>query len=107
VVLPLSLLHVENYVCLSRGVQVVGVAWRVATRIMAGVGYLVQRTGDGRTGRVLGGWMIGRLGDAVSGLKHARGDEQCGLRATRRLRCARWIGVTVPRKKLLGKEKKS
>jgi hypothetical protein len=89
VVLPLSLLHVENYVCLSRGVQVVGVAWRVAMRIIAGVGDLVQRTGYGRTGRVLGGQMIGRLGDVVCRLKRARGDEQCGLRATRRLRCAR------------------
>jgi hypothetical protein len=45
----------ENRVCLSRGVQVAGAAWRVATRTMAGVGDLVQRTGDGRTGRVLGG----------------------------------------------------
>jgi hypothetical protein len=26
---------------------------------------------------------------------------------TRRLRCARYNGVTIPRKKLLGKEKKS
>jgi hypothetical protein len=28
----------ENHVCLSRGVQVAGAAWRAATRIMAGVG---------------------------------------------------------------------
>jgi hypothetical protein len=39
---------------LSRSVQVVGAAWRAATRTMAGVGDLVQRTGDGRTGQVLG-----------------------------------------------------
>jgi hypothetical protein len=38
--------HVENHVCLSRGVQVAGVALRAVTRIMAGIGDLVQRTGD-------------------------------------------------------------
>jgi hypothetical protein len=47
------LFRVENRVCLSRGVQVAGAAWRVETRIMAGVGDLVQRTGDGRTGDVM------------------------------------------------------
>jgi hypothetical protein len=51
------------------------VAWRVVMRIMAGVGYLVQRTGDGRTGRVPGGRAIERSGGAVCGLHHARGDE--------------------------------
>jgi hypothetical protein len=64
----------ENRVCLSRGVQVVGVAWRAATRTVAGVGDLVQRTGDGRTGRVLGGWAVERSGGAVCGLHLARGD---------------------------------
>jgi hypothetical protein len=54
-VLLLSLFHLENHVCLSHGVQVAGVAWRAAMRIMAGVEDLVQRTGDGPTGRVLGG----------------------------------------------------
>jgi hypothetical protein len=44
----------ENRVCLSRGVQVAGAAWRAAMKIMAGVGDLAQRTGDGHTGRVLG-----------------------------------------------------
>jgi hypothetical protein len=67
---------VENRVCLSRGVQVVGAAWRAAMRIMAGVGDLVQRIGDGRTGRVLGGWTIGRSGDAMYGLHHALGDKE-------------------------------
>jgi hypothetical protein len=52
---PLPLFHVENHVCLSHGVQVAGAAWRTVTRTVAGVGDLVQRTGDGRTGRVLGG----------------------------------------------------
>jgi hypothetical protein len=56
---------VENHVCLPRDMQVAGAAWRVATRIMAGVGDLVQRTGDGRIGRVLSGQMIGRSSDAV------------------------------------------
>jgi hypothetical protein len=45
-ILPLSLFCVENIVCLSHGVQVAGVIWRVATRIVAGVGDLVRRTGD-------------------------------------------------------------
>jgi hypothetical protein len=31
----------ENHVYLSRGVQVVGAAWRAVTRIVAGVGDLV------------------------------------------------------------------
>jgi hypothetical protein len=28
-------------------------------------------------GRVLSGWTIGRLGDAVCGMHHAQGDEEC------------------------------
>jgi hypothetical protein len=59
---------------LSRGVQEAGAAWRAATRTVAGVGDLVQRTRDGRTGRVLGGWAVERSGDAVCGLHLARGD---------------------------------
>jgi hypothetical protein len=51
----LPLVHLENRVCLSRGVQVAGAAWRAATMIVAGVGGRVQRIRDGRTGRVLGG----------------------------------------------------
>jgi hypothetical protein len=66
----------ENRVCLSRGVLVVGAAWRAATRIMAGVGDLVQSTGDGRIGRVLGGRAIERSGGTVCGLHRARGDEE-------------------------------
>jgi hypothetical protein len=73
--LPVS--HLENHVCLSRGVQVAGAAWRAATRIMAGVGDLVQRTGDGRTGRVLDGRVIERSGGAVCGLHRACGNEKC------------------------------
>jgi hypothetical protein len=55
---------------------VAGVAWRAATRIVAGVGDLVQRTGDSRTGWVLGGWVIKRSGDAMCGLHRAQGDEE-------------------------------
>jgi hypothetical protein len=45
-------------------------------RIVVGVGDLVQRTRDGRTGQVFGGQMIERSGDAVYGLHHARGDDE-------------------------------
>jgi hypothetical protein len=55
---------------------VAGATWRTTTRIVAGVGYLVQRTGDGRTGRVLGGRAIERSGGAMCGLHCARGDEE-------------------------------
>jgi hypothetical protein len=41
---------------------------------MTGVEDLVQRTGDGRTGRVLGDWAIERSGGAVCGLHLTRGD---------------------------------
>jgi hypothetical protein len=61
---------------LSRGVQVAGAAWRAVMRIVAGVVDLMQRTGDGRTCRILSGRTIGRSGDAVCGLYHARGDEE-------------------------------
>jgi hypothetical protein len=64
---------------LSHGVQVAGVAWRVAMRIMAGVGDLVQRTGDDHTGRVLGGRAIERSGGTMCGLHRARGDEERGF----------------------------
>jgi hypothetical protein len=54
-VFPLSLFHLENRVCLSHGVQVAGAAWCAAMRTVAVVEDLVQRIGDGRTGRVLSG----------------------------------------------------
>jgi hypothetical protein len=56
------------------GVQVAGVAWRAATRTVAGVGDLVQRTENGRTGQVLGDRAVERSGGAVCGLHLARGD---------------------------------
>jgi hypothetical protein len=67
---------VENRVCLSRAVQVTCSAWRIAARIMAGVGDLVQKIGEGHTGQVLDGRMIERSGDAVCGLHSARRDEE-------------------------------
>jgi hypothetical protein len=70
----LSLFCLENRVCLSRGVQVAGVAWRVVTRTVAGVGDLVQRTGDGCTSWVHGGRAVERSGGTVRGLHLARGD---------------------------------
>jgi hypothetical protein len=55
------------------------VAWHAATTIVVGIGDLVQRTEDGRTGQVLGGRMIERSGDAVYGPHSARGDEKHGF----------------------------
>jgi hypothetical protein len=52
------------------------VAKRAATRIMAGVGDLVQKTRDGHTGRVLSGRAVERSGGAVCGLHLARGDKE-------------------------------
>jgi hypothetical protein len=57
-------------------VQVAGAAWWAATSIVTGVRDLVQRIGDSRTGWILGGQTIGRSGDAVCDLHHARGDEE-------------------------------
>jgi hypothetical protein len=61
---------------LSRGVQVVGAAWRAVTSTVAGVGDLVQRIRDDRTGRVFGGRAVERSGGAMCGLHLARGDEE-------------------------------
>jgi hypothetical protein len=62
---------------LSHGVQVAAAVWRAATRIVAGVGDLMQRIGDGRTSPVLIGQMIGRSGDGMCGLYRAHEDEKC------------------------------
>jgi hypothetical protein len=69
----------ENRVCLSHDVQEAGAAWRAATRTVAGVEDLVQRTREGRTCRVLGGWTVERSGGAVCGLHLARGDQKRGF----------------------------
>jgi hypothetical protein len=45
-----------------------GATWRAATMTVAGVGDLVQTTGDGRIGWILGGWAVERSGGAVCGL---------------------------------------
>jgi hypothetical protein len=74
----LSLFRLENRVCLSRGVPVAGVAWCAATRTITG-GDMVQRTKDGRTGRVLGGRAVERTGVAVCSLHRAHGDEEHGF----------------------------
>jgi hypothetical protein len=58
---------------------VAGAAWREATRIMARVGDLVERTEDGHTGQVLGGRVIKRSGGAVCVLNRAHGDEEHGF----------------------------
>jgi hypothetical protein len=63
-------------VCLSHGVQVASAEWRAAMRIVAGVGELVQRIGDGSTSWVLGGRAIERSGSTVCDLYRARGDEE-------------------------------
>jgi hypothetical protein len=70
------LFRLENHVFLSRGVQVAGAAWRAVMRIVAGIGDLVQRTRDGRTDRVLGGWVIERSSGIVCGLHRAHGDKE-------------------------------
>jgi hypothetical protein len=57
-------------------VQVAGAAWRVTTRIVVGVGDMMQRTRDGRTGQVLSGRTVGRSVDTVCSLHRARGDEE-------------------------------
>jgi hypothetical protein len=67
----LPLFHLENRVCLSRGVQVAGAAWCAATRTVAGVGDLVQRTGNGQEvgwHRVRSAPSTWRLGARVSWL---------------------------------------
>jgi hypothetical protein len=60
-------------------VQVVGAAWRAATRIVVGVEDLVQRIRDDRTGRVLGGRAIERSGGAMCGMHRACRDEKRGF----------------------------
>jgi hypothetical protein len=96
----LSLFRLENRVYLSRGVLVVGVAWRAAMRIMAGVGDLVQRTEDGRTGRVLGGRAIKRSSDGMCGPHHARGDDEHGFlgqASIPRSTVCQWFGRKITR----------
>jgi hypothetical protein len=60
-------------------VQVVGAAWRAVTRIMAGVGDLLQRNTDSHTGWVLGGWAIEMSDGTVCNLHRAHRDEERGF----------------------------
>jgi hypothetical protein len=67
---------------------------------VVGVGDLVQRTGDGRTCRVLSGQTIERSGDAVCGLHRACGDEEhefldCALKP--RPTVCEWFGLKTTR----------
>jgi hypothetical protein len=99
-VLPLSLFCLENRVCLSRGVQLAGATWRVAIWIVVGVGDLVQRTGDGCTGRILSGRVIERLGGAVCGLHRACRDEERGFlgwASKPRSTVCEWFGLKTTR----------
>jgi hypothetical protein len=64
---------------LSRGVQVAGAAWHAVTRIVTEVEGLVQRTENGRIGRVLSGRTIERSGGVGCGLYRAHGDEERGF----------------------------
>jgi hypothetical protein len=72
----LPLFRSENRICLSRDMQVAGVAWRAAMRTVIAVGDLVQRTGDGRTGQVFGGQAVERSGGVVCGLHLACEDQE-------------------------------
>jgi hypothetical protein len=67
----------DNQVWLSRGVQVAGAAWSIVTRIVIGVGDLVQRTDDGQA--QVGYLVIGRSGNTVCGLHCAHRDEERGF----------------------------
>jgi hypothetical protein len=72
---------------------------------MVGVGDLVQRIGDGRTGRVLGGRAIEWSGGAVCGLHRARGDEECrflGWALKPRSTVCEWFGLKTTRTIFVG-----
>jgi hypothetical protein len=53
-------------------------------------------TGDGSTGRILGGWTIRRSGDTVCGMHRARGDEGRGFLGSSlkpRSMVCQWFGL--------------
>jgi hypothetical protein len=70
---------VENHVRLSRGVQLVGATWRAAMKIVARVGDLVQRTGDGRISQILSSQTIERSDDVMCDLYCAHEDKKRGF----------------------------
>jgi hypothetical protein len=65
-----------SFIFVSFGESRLLVSWCVAMRTVAGVGDLVQRTGDGSTCRVLGGRAIERSGGAMCDLHRAHRDEE-------------------------------
>jgi hypothetical protein len=69
-----TVLFYFSFIFVSFGESCLLVSWCAATRTVAGVGDLVQRTGDGCTARVLDGRAVERSGGAVCGLHLARGD---------------------------------
>jgi hypothetical protein len=74
--------------------QVTSATWQAAMRIVAGVGDLMQRTGDGRIGRVLDSQTIERSGDSMCGLHHARVEEEhefLGLASKPRAMVCQWF----------------
>jgi hypothetical protein len=58
---------------------VVGAAWRATTSIVTKVGDLLQRTANGRTGRILGGRAVKRSGGAMCDLHLVHGDYERGF----------------------------
>jgi hypothetical protein len=58
---------------------VTSAAWCAVMRIVAGVGDLMQRIRDGRTGQVLSGRAVERSGGTVCSLHCACGDEERGF----------------------------
>jgi hypothetical protein len=77
-----TVLFCFSFIFVSFGESCLPVSWCAggmcgmasATRTVVGVGDLVQRTGGGRTGQVLGARVVERSGGAVCGLHLARGD---------------------------------
>jgi hypothetical protein len=74
-----NFVSLENHVCLSRGMHVAGATWCTAMRTVTEVRDLVQRIGDGRTSRILGGRAVKRSGSAVCSLYLTREDEERGF----------------------------
>jgi hypothetical protein len=69
----ITFVRMENHICLSRGVQVTGATCWTPTRIMAGVGDLVQKTKDGQAqvGYSVAGRLKGRVTSCVVCTVHA------------------------------------
>jgi hypothetical protein len=70
---------VENYIFLSRSVQVAGVIWWTAMMIDKSRRPDTEDQKWSSTGQILGGQTIERLGDVLCGLHCAHRDEECGF----------------------------